>query len=143
MEKKSKTILGSILIVLLGFGIWKISKDTDTVAPQQDKKVFVAKNGYKDGTYTQTGSYVSPAGPEDVDVTLTLKSNVITDVSFLGKAKNQGSVFNQTNFTAGFKELVIGKNLDEVSLTVVNGASLTPKGFNNAIEKIKAVAAIN
>lgn len=144
MEKKTKTIIGSILIILLGFGAWKFTKDTDDkVIPLPEKSTFISKNGYKDGVYTQTGSYISPAGPENVDVTVTLKNNIITDATFVSKATNQASKFNQSNFSAGFKEQVIGKNINEIALTVVNGASLTPRGFNDAIEKIKTAAAIN
>ena len=46
----------------------------------------------------------------------------------------------QGNFKAGFSELVVGKPVDQVSLSVVNGSSLTPKGFMDALAKIKAEA---
>jgi uncharacterized protein with FMN-binding domain len=37
-------------------------------------------SAYKDGTYTAVGTYRSPAGAEEMGVTLTLKDNTITDV---------------------------------------------------------------
>ena len=36
--------------------------------------------------------------------------------------------------------MVVGKNIDEVAITKVAGSSLTPKGFTDALEKIKADA---
>jgi hypothetical protein len=38
-----------------------------------------AVNHYKDGTYSATGKYSSPAGAEELPVTLTLKKDVVTD----------------------------------------------------------------
>lgn len=95
---------------------------------------------YKDGTYSAVGVYRSPAGGEQVDVTLTLKDGVVTDATFQGEATNPKSVMLQGKFGEGFKEEVVGKNIDELSLSVVNGSSLTPLGFMDAVEKIKAEA---
>jgi hypothetical protein len=36
--------------------------------------------------------------------------------------------------------MVVGKNIDEVNLGKVSGSSLTPIGFNNAIEDIRSQA---
>lgn len=98
-------------------------------------------NLYADGTYTQTGTYISPAGQETITISLTLEDDVVTDASFEGHATNPGSVQNQAKFAGGFEEAVVGKALDEIALTVVNGSSLTPNGFMDAAAKIKAEAA--
>ncbi len=95
---------------------------------------------YADGTYDATGNYVSPAGAESVDVTITLDGDVITDATFHGNATHPTSMRMQGNFAAGFQEQVVGKSIDEVSLGVVNGSSLAPKGFMDALAKIKAEA---
>lgn len=96
---------------------------------------------YADGEYETTGTYVSPAGEEEIDVMLTLENGVIVDAGFMGKAENNASVRLQGQFAEGYKEVVVGRSLDELSLTVVNGSSLTPKGFMDAVEKIKLQAA--
>ncbi len=95
---------------------------------------------YKDGTYSATGNYVSPAGQEEVEVELTLADGVIEDVTFTGKATNEKSVFMQGVFSDNYKALVQGKNIDEVQLDKVSGSSLTPKGFMDALDKIKTEA---
>lgn len=92
---------------------------------------------YKDGTYTATGAYFSPAGKEEVEVTATLKGDIITSTQFVGKAQNPGSVMAQKKFSEGYTEQVVGKAINEVSLTVVNGSSLTPRGFMDALQKIE------
>lgn len=97
---------------------------------------------YQDGTYSATGTYVSPAGSEMVDVSLTITGDVVTNSSFQGKASNPTSVRMQSQFAQGYRTFVVGKNVDELDLTVVNGSSLTPKGFEDAVMKIKAQAAV-
>lgn len=96
---------------------------------------------YKAGKYTAEGGYTSPAQPETVTVDLVLSADgTITDVNFKGNATNPTSIKLQGMFAGGYKELVVGKKIDEVKLDKVSGSSLTPIGFNDAIEKIKAEA---
>lgn len=97
-------------------------------------------SAYRDGTFSATGEYNSPAGEETIDVSLTLKDGVVTDATFTGNATNPRSVAMQGNFEAGYKALVVGKSLDDLNLTVVNGSSLTPHGFMDAVADIKAEA---
>jgi len=97
-------------------------------------------DGYADGTYAATGTYRSPAGEEGVDITVTLKDDVVTAATFTGKATHPTSKLNQEKFNAGFAALVVGKPLDAINLTVVNGSSLTPKGFMDALAEVKAEA---
>lgn len=100
----------------------------------------VTEGTYEDGTYTATGTYTSPGGPEEIGITLTVEGGIITDASAEPKATIPASVNWQTVFANNFKASVVGKSLDEVSLDKVSGSSLTPKGFNDAVEKIKAQA---
>lgn len=95
---------------------------------------------YEDGEYSAKGNYVSPGGPREIEVILTLNNDVITEAEFKGSATDAPSIRFQKEFADNYKALVIGKNIDELSLTKVSGSSLTPKGFNDALEKIKAEA---
>jgi hypothetical protein len=97
---------------------------------------------YADGTYSADGNYVSPAGAEEVGVTVVLDDGVITDATVESKATHPTSKKLQGMFIEGFKDLVVGKSIDEVSLSVVNGSSLAPKGFMDALAKIKAEASV-
>lgn len=105
----------------------------ETMAPATDSK-------YKDGTYSVKGNYTSPAGPEEFPVTITLASDIIVDASIEVNSENAGSKNFQTQFKDNFKEFVISKNIDEVNLSKVSGSSLTPKGFNDALAKVKTQA---
>ena len=95
---------------------------------------------YKDGTFRADGAYKSPAGPESVTVTITLKGEKITDVVVTPHATNKISVKMQDAFIGGIKAVVVGKSLDEVKVGKVSGSSLTGAGFNDAVAKIKLEA---
>lgn len=95
---------------------------------------------YVDGTYSATGTYTSSAGQESVDITVTLEDDIVTAATFTGNATHPTSKLNQTRFSAGFAALVVGRPLDAISLTVVNGSSLTPQGFMDALADVKVEA---
>ncbi len=95
---------------------------------------------YRDGTYAADGVYTSPAGGESVHVSITVKDGTVTDATFSGDATHAKSMKMQQAFGEGFKEQVVGKSLNDVSVGVVNGSSLTGGGFMDALTKIKAEA---
>jgi uncharacterized protein with FMN-binding domain len=134
----------AVIIALIAWAIKnKQPADTtqspDTNTQSQNPPAVVTKK-YEDGTYTATGNYVSPAGTEEVVITLVLKDDVVTSATFEGKAVHPTSKFVQGKFSEGFTQAVVGKNIEELNLTVVNGSSLTPKGFMDALAKIKVDA---
>ena len=95
---------------------------------------------YTDGTYTADGSYQTPESVASVEVTLTLQDNTITAVTVTGSATRGDSAQVQSAFIGGIADLVVGKDIDEISVDRVAGSSLTSGGFNAAIETIKAEA---
>ena len=97
---------------------------------------------YRDGTYSTVGEYVSPGGEESISVKLTLAGDVITSAEVISNATRPNSVKYQGQFISGYKTLVVGKNIDDVVLDKVSGSSLTPKGFNDALSKIKIEARV-
>ncbi len=104
-----------------------------TTAPQ-------TSSSYQDGTYTANGEYAYHSGKESIGVTVTLKNGKIEDVKVEEKAVSPISKKMQADFAANYKVLVVGKNIDEVKLGKVSGSSLTPIGFNTALEDIKTQA---
>jgi hypothetical protein len=96
--------------------------------------------GYRDGTYSVVGAYVSPGGDQKITVALTVKDGVVTDSVVTDGSIDPASKQWQATFMSGYKAEVIGKKLDEISVTKVSGSSLTPKGFMDAVAKIKAQA---
>lgn len=96
---------------------------------------------YKDGTYKAEGVYSYHAGTEAIGVTVTLKNGIIADVDVKQEAKAPMSKIMQADFAANYKTMVVGKKIDEVKLGKVSGSSLTPIGFNSALDLIKTQAA--
>jgi uncharacterized protein with FMN-binding domain len=99
-----------------------------------------AASGYKDGTYSADGNYVSPNGTETVGVELTLSGGTVSDVSITEHPSNPNTRKFQGEFAGGIKAQIVGKKLDELNVSKVAGSSLTSGGFNDAVEKIKAEA---
>lgn len=118
----------------------KTQPTTEVTAAASPSAAMMKRKSYKDGTYQAIGDYVSPAGPQQVDITLTLKDGTVSSAEFISKAKGEMSIKMQGKFKKGFKEKVVGKPVDEIALTVVNGSSLTSKGFMDALKKIKQEA---
>lgn len=122
------------------------TKPTSTTAPATKTPVTAkpatTANKYKDGTYSATGSYNSPAGAEQLPVTVTLKTDTVTDAQVKVVATNQKSKYMQEQFANGFKQYVVGKKLSDINVGKVSSSSLTGMGFNDAIAKIKTQAAV-
>ncbi|KAA9086598.1 FMN-binding protein [Microbacterium radiodurans] len=96
---------------------------------------------YTDGSYTAEGTYQTPEGPETITVTLTVASDVVTEVEVVGEPTRRESKQYQSQFIGGIDELVVGKDLADVSVDRVAGSSLTSGGFNAAVEEIRTDAA--
>jgi uncharacterized protein with FMN-binding domain len=148
-NNKPKIINAVVVVVLIAIFIAARQMSSTNTTPTDNTPtpvststdpVVIDNKKYKDGTYSATGAYSSPAGNETVDVTLTLKDGIITDATFVGNSKNHDSKTVQAMFAAGYKAVVIGKPIATLSLNVVNGSSLTPKGFMDAVNKIKTQA---
>lgn len=113
------------------------SSDQTTDAPDESTDT----SSYQNGTYTATGSYVSPGGRESIGLTVTIENGFITSTGLQQNATDGEAREYQAAFAGGYSELVVGKSVDEVSLSRVAGSSLTSNGFNDALDQIKADAA--
>ncbi|MBU4464913.1 MAG: hypothetical protein KKH75_03595, partial [Actinobacteria bacterium] len=95
---------------------------------------------YANGTYTASGSYQTPESVEQVSVTVTLADDVVTAVEVNGTPTTSESKQYQSRFIGGISSEVVGKDIDQISVSRVAGSSLTSGGFNQAIEEIKSEA---
>ena len=96
---------------------------------------------YQDGSFTQTGNYMSPEGPETIGVTFTIDNDVVTAMELAIHASDSTSKQHQILVKDAAPSLVVGKNLDEIgAFSKINHASLTTKGFNKAVSAIKVAA---
>ena len=83
---------------------------------------------------------MSPGGEDHIAVTLTIANDIVTAASVTPEAGDHTSARYQQKFISGYQGYVVGKNISSIYLTKVSGASLTPKGFNDALNQIKAQA---
>ncbi len=74
-------------------------------------------------------------------MTITLADDVITAVEVTGDPQARESEQYQSQFIGGIADVVVGQDIDSISVSRVAGSSLTSGGFNQAIEEIKSEAA--
>jgi uncharacterized protein with FMN-binding domain len=145
-------IIGIIVIVGVALGLYAfVTKPqstseiaaTVTKAPEKQQTQTASSNSsYKDGTYSAEGNYVTPDGPEVIGVSVTIKNDIVIDTSLNRHPKHPESVEFEGMFADGYKPLVVGKNIEQIKLDKVSGSSLTGKGFNSALDQIKAQAKV-
>jgi uncharacterized protein with FMN-binding domain len=117
----------------------EITEDVTTPADSPDAP-SAALGPFNDGTYEVTGGYQSPNGPETVVVSLSVVDGVVTQATVTPQATNSTSTRYQGQFAGGIAEEVVGVPLAELDVTRVAGSSLTGRGFNEALEQIRAQA---
>jgi hypothetical protein len=93
---------------------------------------------YADGVYADTGWYGGQ--PSSIGVTITLTDGVVTAVRVTPHATVPQSLELQRRFADAVPAVVVGKRLDEVNVGRLAGSSGTPRGFNDAIRKIREQA---
>ncbi|MFS8130619.1 MAG: hypothetical protein ACMG57_01430 [Candidatus Dojkabacteria bacterium] len=124
-----------------GQQIESIPNVADTIGTTTTTTPPVAVNTtYKNGTYTASGSYISPGGDQSIDVNLTIANDTITAVTVTPRASDEESARYQSKFASGISSAVVGKKLSATSVGRVNGSSLTGTGFNSALARIKSQA---
>ena len=150
-KKVSPAIAALIVIILIGastaaVAMFKDGGDAPTESSTQSTSTATdsttttpptTTSTYKSGTYTSTGSYLTPGGRESIALTVTLQDGVIEDVNLDQQASERESKEYQSKFASGYKAQVVGKNINDVKLSRVAGSSLTSNGFNDALDKIK------
>lgn len=138
----------TVLLVVGALAIKPERQSSDSTQPAATSETITGPLGsgrvntssYRDGTYEATGSYDTPEGTESIDVSVTLENGVVSASSATNQARGVESKFYTENFIGSYRSFVVGKQLDEVRLGIVAGSSLTPNGFNKAIESIKQQA---
>lgn len=150
LKKTNPALAAIIIIVLIGIVTSVVivvnnsnQSATNTGTEATDSSTPIENvSQYKDGTYQATGSYSTPGGRESIDVTVTLKDGAVEAIDVVGDATTGEAREYQAEFISAYKERVVGKDIEGVSLSRVAGSSLTSNGFNDAIDEIKAEAVI-
>jgi hypothetical protein len=95
---------------------------------------------YTDGLYAAWGAYSSPGGPQGINVAVQLKNDevawvMVTPSSFIGEAAQF-----QSRFAQEITGEVVGKDIDQITVSRIAGSSLTSTAFNDALSEIKTEA---
>jgi len=115
---------------------------TNYTAPAQASVVSTqsSASAYKDGTYSTVAKYMSPGGPDQISVSITIAKNVVTAANVISGAGDNTSQIHQDRFISGYKPYVIGQPISTLNLSRVSGASLTTAAFDNALNQIRTQA---
>lgn len=143
-----KLIVFAAVIAAGGWYLYDKSGDTASNTTTQTKENTVAftpaaargSGRYPDGTYTAVGIYAPHGLDTELEVKVTLKDGIITDVDSNLLSPDSFSRQMTEKFKSGYKTLVIGKPIEGLKLGTVSGSSLTPVGFNDALRKIESYA---
>jgi hypothetical protein len=138
-------VVAVVAVGVIAFSPKKKSGSTADTGTSTDTATSAAPTtttatSYKDGSYSASGSYRTPQSTESVNVSLTIKGGVVTDATVTSSPTLDEAKEYQDMFKANYKPLVVGKNLNDISLRTVSGSSLTPGGFNTALQSIKSQA---
>ncbi len=139
----------AIIVIMMFAQNQSQSTSSPTTAPPESEVSSMtsspdtSSSNYQNGQFEATGHYTSPGGPETIQVSLTLENGVVTDATVEPQAELPTSQQFQSIFTNNYKEYVVGQNIADLKLDKVSGSSLTPKGFNDAVEQIKAEAKVS
>ena len=94
---------------------------------------------YSDGEYEAEGIY---GGSKSIIVKVQIDNDHLKNVEVTPNTLTiRRSLSLQKKFAEAVPEVVIGRSIDEIHLDKLAGSSLTTKGFNDALDKIKAEAA--
>lgn len=137
-RRKPPTWLTIIPAALMMTGHWDAAAGATLPQPPQQQEQS-QRSRYADGVYTVKGQYGDR--PSFIVVTVTLKNGVITAVQVTPQATVPESLERQRSFAAAVPKMVVGKPIDQVRVGKLAGSSGTPRGFNDAIQKIKQQAA--
>jgi hypothetical protein len=98
----------------------------------------VNTNTYKNGTYRTQASYRTPGGQYQIDVTLSVFDDKITNTTVSWNAGGNDGYSN--SFNRSYQSSVTGQDLGTVHPSRIGGASLTTRAFNSALDTIRSQA---
>ena len=131
---KNNNLIGIIVILgMLVVGLVFYLKQNPN--PKSSNKNLIINNSSK-GNYDTEVSYRVPSGEENIKVSITIDKDVISDIKVNLSKTDKQSLEYQTGFENSYKSLVLGKNIKEVNLSRIGGASLTTNAFMEAIKSI-------
>lgn len=131
--------LGAAL-VLAGCTV-TVPSDQQTVTPDTGRTGDRPTAPTADGTFNGTGSYETPGGRQEIDVTVVVADGVVTGLRVDPAATNATSRRFQERFASAVVDTVVGRRVDEVEVGRLAGSSSTGTGFMAALDQVVRDAA--
>lgn len=113
------------------------SINTDNTKPATTPSSAQTSSTYKNGTYSATIDYMVPKSDNSITVEMNVENGKVSSVKTTHDYSDRESDFYIANFDSLIAEAVTGKNIDNLSVGRVGGASLTSNAFDDAIATIK------
>lgn len=132
-----KITFGLLIMITLTLQGCTTDAPTDTVETTSPVVNIDTGNSAFNGTFNLTGNYTTPGGDEPFDATVTLENDVIIAVETKNIAIHEVSKKFQDKFGSGVAGQIVGKNIKDVQVAYVNGASLTSTAFNTALHALQ------
>jgi len=127
-------IIAVIVIIALIAGVTFFTKDSDDVIEEVSS---ISSTDKITGTFTRNSGYLTPKKTShNIEVTLTILDDIVTDANVIYDHKEGFTTPGQERFEQEYKVEVVGKNIHNISLSRVGGASLTSNSFNEIIDQI-------
>ncbi len=88
-----------------------------------------------DGTYTDNVTYAYHSGKETIEISITVKDDIITEASIHGFNPQPFSAKMISGVNSALPDLVVGKKITELNIPhQVSGSSLTTAAFKNYVD---------
>lgn len=113
-----------------------------TIVPTQREEAVIKEQGSTNqtidlATYAASLEYRVPEHRESISVSLDLEGTTVKDYSIDYSASPGDSQEYQERFANSISSELVGKDINEISVSRIGGASLTTQAFMDAIEDIK------
>lgn len=145
MTKKT-WVMSAVVVIIVGLFVGTAISNTvildflATPVQTETEQIAVSQSPWEKtaDTLTTQLSYETPAGLETNSVTINIDTNnIITDFEMTIDTTNDVSIAYQKKFIPEVSELLIGKNINELTgIDTVAGASLTTQAFTDALKKL-------
>ena len=133
--------IGAFIVLVVVFGIGAFAFfSTNKLETKESINTETKVTSTNNSTYTTNVSYQVPESTETLGLTISVLNGTVTDVN-VSLSKNKGKSINyQNNFEKSYKQFVVGKQLKDINLSRVGGASVTTKAFMDAIKAVQKQA---
>jgi major membrane immunogen (membrane-anchored lipoprotein) len=145
MKKSLITIVVSMLLLFSacssagGFGDvvedGKIQREEDQSKSVEERQLETLNQLVQDGAYIEDVTYITPGGEEELEILFQIADDVIEKIEFsLSESANPISIKKAEDSQKALKELLIGKNINEVEIpSSIAGSSLTTTAFKKHV----------